>query len=44
MRWTSFSMIGSDDSGMKRVGPKNTIVSPNTLGRRSDRVTYGGLP
>jgi hypothetical protein len=27
------------DSGKKRTGPQNTIVSPNTLARRSDRVT-----
>jgi hypothetical protein len=40
MRWTSFSVIGLDgDSGKKQAGPQNTIVSPNTLARRSDRVT-----
>jgi hypothetical protein len=31
-------MIGLDDIGIKRVGAQNTIVSPNMVGRRSDRV------
>jgi hypothetical protein len=43
MRSTSFSMIGLDDSGIMRIGAQNTIVSPNTVGRRSDKVTCGGL-
>ena len=42
-RSISFSMIGLDDSGINRVGAQNTIVSPNTVGRRIDRLTCGGL-
>ena len=37
----SFSIIGLVDSGISRAGAQNTIVSPNTDGRRSDRVTCG---
>ena len=43
MRSISFSIVGLGDSGMSRAGAQNTIVSPNTLGRRSDKVTCGGL-
>jgi hypothetical protein len=40
MRSTRSSM---HDSGFMREVGKNTIVSPNTVSRRSYRVTCGGL-
>ena len=43
MRSMSFSIIGLVGSGINRAGAQNTIVSPNTDGLRSDRVTCGGL-
>src|SRR6516162_2568149 len=43
MRSIRSSIIGLDDRGIMRKGAQNTILSPNTVDRRSNRVTCGGL-
>src|SRR5262249_61119798 len=43
MRSISFSIVGLGDRGIIRNGAQNTIVSPNMLGRRSDKVTWAHI-
>jgi hypothetical protein len=43
MRSINSLMMGLAENGMKRIGALNVISSPNTVGRRKDKVTRGGL-